>query len=91
MIKNSIINQYDLKEIETINNVKVLKDYLNSSLPQDSLKPISGAKDPWTKMISTSNIHLCLNLYSRLKSVKLYQKIETVHLALFAQKTLMAW
>ena len=32
MIKNSIINQYDLKEIETINNVKVLMDYLNSSL-----------------------------------------------------------
>ena len=33
---------------------------------------------------------MCLNLYSGLKSVKLNKKIETVHLALFEHKCLMA-
>ena len=41
------------------------------------------------KMVNISNIQLCLNFYSRLKSVKFDEKIETVHLALFEQKTLM--
>ena len=71
-------------------------NYLNSkylkspSLLHDSLKPIRNTKDPWSKKISISNIQLCLNLYSRLKSVKLDEKIKTVHLALFEQKCLIA-
>ena len=89
LIRNSITNKYDLKEIEEINDVKILMEYLNSkylgspSLLHDSLKPIGDAMDPLSKLISISNIKMCLNLYSRLKSVKLDQKIETVHLALF--------
>ena len=95
LIKNSITNRYDLKEIEEINSVKVLMEYLNSkylgspSLLHDSLKPIRDSKDSWSKMISISNVQMCLNLFSRLKAGKLDQKIETVHLALFEQKTLM--
>ena len=56
----------------------------------DILKPIRDCKDPWSKMISISNIQLCLNLFSRLKAVKIDLKIETIHLALFEQKTLMS-
>ena len=95
LIKNSITNKYDLKDIEEINSVKVLIEYLNSkylgspSLLHDSLKPIRDSKDSWSKMISISNVQMCLNLFSRLKAGKLDQKIETVHLALFEQKTLM--
>ena len=57
-----------------MSDVKVLMDYLNSKYD---------SKDPWSKIVSISNIQLCLNLYSRHKSVKLDQKIETVHLALW--------
>ena len=77
MIKISIINKYDLKDIEEINSVKALMGYLDSkylgspSLLHDCLKPICYANDAWTKIISISNIQMCLNLYSRLKSVKL--------------------
>ena len=55
----------------------------------NSLKPIKDAKDPWSKKVSVNNIHLCLNLHVRLKSVKLDEKIETQHLALFEQKYLL--
>ena len=78
LIKNSISNKYDLKEIEEINCVKVLMSYLNSMyLSSPSL--LHDAKDPWSKMIFISNIQLCLNLYSHLKAVKLDLKVETVH------------
>ena len=40
--------------------------------------------------MSISNIQLSLNLYSRLKVLNLDVKIETTHLALFEQKTLMS-
>ena len=90
------MNKYDLKDIEEISDMKVLMDYLNSkylgspSLLHVSSQQICDSKDPWSKIVSISNIQLCWNLYSRLKSVKLDQKIETVHLNLFEQKTLMA-
>ena len=80
LIKNSIVNKYYLKEIEEISDVKVLMDYLNnkylgsSNLLHDSLKPIGDAKAPWSKIVNISNIQLCLNLYSRLKSIKLDKK-----------------
>ena len=79
-----------------MNLVDVLIKYFNSkylsspSLLSDSLKPVRECKDPWTKNISISNIQLCLNLFSRLKAVKLDLKIETTHLVLFEQKTLMS-
>ena len=95
IIKNSIGNRYDQKEVEEMNSVDVLMKFLNSkylsspSLLSDSLKPLKESKDPWTKNVSISNIQLALNLYSRLKAVNLDVKIETTHLALFEQKTLM--
>ena len=79
LIKNSIGNNLDLKEISEITSIKVLMNYINTkyqgspTLLNDFLKPIREAKDPWSKKISISNIHICLNLYSRLKSVKLFQ------------------
>ena len=89
IIKNSIGNKYDLKEIEEMNSVDVMMKFLNSkylsspSLLSDSLKPLRDCKDPWTKNVSISNIQLSLNLYSRLKAVNFDVKIETTHLALF--------
>jgi len=75
LIKISIVNKYDLREIEEMSDVKVLMDYLNSkylgspNLLNDSLQPTLDAKEPCSKKVSISNIQLCLNLYSRLKSV----------------------
>ena len=94
-MKYSIGNKWDLKEIAEITNIKELMNYINTkllgspSLLNDSLKPIREAKNPWSKRISISNIQICLNLYSRLKSVKLDTKIETQHLVLFEQKCLL--
>ena len=79
-----------------MNSVDVMMKFLNSkylsspSLLSDSLKPLRDCKDPWTKNVSISNIQLSLNLYSRLKALNLDVKIETTHLALFEQKTLMS-
>ena len=79
-----------------MSSVDVMMKYLNSkylsspSLLSDSLKPLRDCKDPWTKNVSISNIQLSLNLFSRLKTVNLDVKIETTHLALFEQKTLMS-
>ena len=61
----------------------------SSSLLNDSLKQIRETKDPRSKKILISNIQICLNLHSRLKSVKFDSKIETQHLALFEQKCLL--
>ena len=94
-MKNSIGNKWDLKEISEITFIKVLMNYINTkylgspSLHNDSLKPIREAKDPCCMKISISNIQNYLNLYSRLKSVKLDSKIETQCLALFKQKCLL--
>ena len=64
--------------------------YLGSpSLLNNSLKQIREAKDPWSMRISISNMQICLNLYFKLRSVKLDSKIETQHLALFEQKCLL--
>ena len=64
--------------------------YLGSPfLLSDSFKPIKDTKESWTKKVSINNIQLCLNLYARLKSVKLDEKIETQHLALFEQKCIL--
>ena len=96
LIKNSISNKHDIREIEEINSVDILMKYFNSkylsspSLLNDNLKPIRDCKDLWSEMISISNIQLCLNLFSRLKAVIPDLKIETNHLALFEQKTLMS-
>ena len=76
-------------------SIKVLMNYSNSkylgspSLLNGSLKPIREAKDPWSKKIYLSNIQICLNLYSILKSVKLDSKIETQHLALIEQNCIL--
>ena len=65
LIKNSIVNKYDLKEIEEISDVKVVMDYLNSkylglpSLLHDSLKPICDAKGLGRKL-SASVISSCV-------------------------------
>ena len=96
IIKNSIRNKYYLREVKEINSVDVMMKFLNSkylsspSLLSDSLKPLRDCKDPWTRNVSISNIHLSLNLYSRLKAVNMDMKIKTTHLALFEQKTLMS-
>ena len=62
LIKNSNSNKLDIKEIEGINSVEDLMKYFNSrylsspSLLNDSLKPIRDCKDPWSKMITISNL-----------------------------------
>ena len=88
LIKNSIGNKWDLKDISEITLIKVVMNYINTkylgslSLLNDSLKPNREAKDPWSKKISISNIQICLNLFSRRKLVKLDTKIETITCAL---------
>ena len=55
IIKNSIDNRFDQKEVEEMNSVDVLMKFLNpkyllsQSLLSDSLKPLKESKDPWTK------------------------------------------
>ena len=64
LIKNSILNKWDLKEIEEFSDVKVLMQYINSkyigspSLLSDCLKSMKDAKDPWAKKVSINNIQL---------------------------------
>ena len=75
IVKNSIGNKYDLKEVEEM-TVSSPSEIVRTQGPKMSQYP--------------SNIQLSLNLYSRLKAVNLDVKIETTYLDSFEQKTLMS-